>query len=240
MTVAEPSFEGIWNLRDLGGLPVVGGGCVRHGVLFRSGTQWYATMHDVGLLAAIDVDTAIDLRPAEDESAQDSWTAELFDYRYYHLPVSVPDDPEPLALVHAGGAEHYVKLLEHNAAAYIRALRLMSDGDRHPLLFHCSAGIDRTGVLAALVLSCLDVEQDAVVADYVDSDERILGLLENYRAHPFYGTAAAAAAARRVDADVMRGFLDAMGGTAGLRKWALANGLDEAELAALQAALVER
>ena len=46
------------------------------------------------------------------------------------------------------------------------ALEIVADRDNHPLVFHCSAGKDRTGILAAMVLAALDVVDDDVVEDY--------------------------------------------------------------------------
>jgi hypothetical protein len=235
---AAPSFEGVWNLRDLGGLPVTGGGRTRPRRLFRSGTLWFATMADCTVLAGFEFDSCIDLRLPQEELHEDDWLCELLDLRYYHLPVTVPDDPKRVTLVHTGGPDHYLTLLESNAALYVRALEIISDDDNHPLLFHCAAGLDRTGVLAALVLSCLDVEADADLAEDDARDDGPRHIIDTYRGHKLYGEASVAAEGHRVDPDVMRSFLAAVGGPGGLRDWAVDNGFKDTSLERMRAALV--
>lgn len=239
MTSSPPfAFEGIWNLRDLGGHPVAGGGTTRSMRVFRSGTLWFATMRDCTILLGLEWDTVIDLRLPQEELREDDWLCELLDTRQHHLPIAVPDDPSPIALVHSGGAAHYERLLEHNAPRYVKALEVISDPDNHPVLFHCAAGHDRSGVLAALVLACLDVVEDAIVADYVESEAHLPAIVDKYRDHPLYGSAATDATGRSVDASVMLDFLDRVGGRDGLQKWALSNGLGTSSLERMRAALV--
>lgn len=236
---ASRSFEGLWNLRDLGGLPVAGGGRTRHRRLFRSGTLWFATMADCNVMAGLEFDTCIDLRLPQEELHEDDWLCELLDLRYYHLPIEVPDDPKRVTLVYNGGPDHYLRLLQHNAAKYVRTLEIISDDDNHPLLFHCAAGLDRTGVLAALTLACLGVEPEAIVADYVESDVGIQHIIDKYRGHKLYDAASAESHGHRVEPDVMREFLSVVGGTDGLRDWAVDNGLKDTSLERMRAALVE-
>lgn len=241
MTPTVPiAFNGLWNLRDLGGRPVGTGGHTRNGRVFRSGTLWFATSPDCVVLARYELDTVIDLRLPQEELAEEDWLCELLDTRYHHLPIAAVDDPSPIALIHSGGADHYVRLLEQNAAQYLRALELISEPDNQPILFHCAAGLDRSGVLAALVLACLDVEESAIVADYAESAPHLAPIVAAYRDHRFYGAAASAAADRAVDPTAMRSFLDRMGGPAGLVDWARANGLADAALTRMRATLIER
>jgi protein-tyrosine phosphatase len=234
------TFDGVWNLRDLGARPVTSGGRTRSGRVFRSGTLWFATSPDCAALARYGFDTVIDLRLPEEELAEEDWLCELLDTRYHHLPIVADDDPSPIALIHSGGAEHYLRLLEHNAASYVKALEIISDPDNQPILFHCAAGLDRSGVLAALVLACLEVDESAIVADYVESTPHLPSIVAAYREHRFYGAAATAAADQSVDAAAIEQFLDRLGGSAGLTKWARANGLAEESLLRLRATLVER
>jgi protein-tyrosine phosphatase len=234
------TFDRVWNLRDLGDLPVTTGGRTRSRRVFRGGTLWFATSQDCAALAQFGFDTVIDLRLPQEELSEEDWLCELLDTRYHQLPICVPGDPSPIALVHPGGADHYVHLLDHNAARYVKALEVISEPDNHPVLFHCAAGHDRTGVLAAVVLACLEVDEVAIVGDYVDSATHVPGIVMAYRDHPLYGAASADAAWRTVDASVMEQFLHLMSGTAGLMDWALANGFAESSLTRMRDALVER
>jgi protein-tyrosine phosphatase len=234
------TFDGLWNLRDLGANPVTSGGRTRSGRVYRCGTLWFATAADCAVLATYGFDTVIDLRLPQEELAEDDWLCELLDTRQHHLPINVVDDPHPISLVHPGGADHYVRLLEHNARRYVKALEVISDPGNHPILFHCAAGLDRSGVLAALVLACLEVDEASIVEDYVASAADIPHIVASYRRHRFYGAASAEATDRRVDRAVIEQFLDQLGGRDGLAKWAVANGFAEASLSRMRAELVER
>jgi protein-tyrosine phosphatase len=196
-------------------------------------------MHDCNLVARLRFDTCIDLRLPQEELHEDDWLCELLDLRYHHLPIEVPGEPKLVRLVHEGGSEHYLDLLQYNAARFVRALEIIGDDDNHPLLFHSAAGLERSGVLAALVLACVGVEEDAIVADYARSADGIGHIIDRYRGHKLYGSAAAAAAGHRVDGQVMRGLLAAVGGADGLCDWAIDNGLKDTSLDRLRSALIE-
>jgi protein-tyrosine phosphatase len=234
----EAALEGVWNLRDIGGRPTGSGGFVRPRRVFRSGTLWFATMADCLVLDRFGFDTVIDLRLSKEEIKEEAWLCELLDTRYHHLPIEVAGDRSNIALAHPGGADHYARLLEHNADHYVRALEVVCEPDNHPALFHCAAGLDRTGILAALVLAALGVDESAIVSDYAASAAGFGQIRESYRGHAFYGEAARAAERHRVDAAVMVQFLDQHGGADGLCKWAIANGLAESSIDTLRTALV--
>ena len=61
-------------------------------------------------------------------------------------------------------------------AAFAQTLRLIAAPEQLPLLFHCTAGKDRTGWLSAVLLTALDVDQDVIVADYLRTNEVAIGL----------------------------------------------------------------
>jgi protein-tyrosine phosphatase len=235
---SQTRLDGVWNLRDLGGLPVASGGRTRQRRVFRSGTLWFATMQDCNVLARFQFDTVVDLRLPQEELHEEDWLCELLDLRYHHLPIEPVDEPRQVALLHDADAEHYVRLLDHNTARYVRALEIISDPDNHPVLFHCAAGADRTGLLAALVLACLDVDEAAIIDDYVAGDADVRQIGDRYRDHRLYGPSSSRAAEHRADGAVMAEFLQLMGDRAGIQKWALANGLTESALARMRAELI--
>src|ERR1019366_1531021 len=81
-------------------------------------------------------------------------------------------------------AERYLWYLDVGCQALVDALTLLGDPASFPLVFHCAAGKDRTGVLAALVLEILGVEREIIVADYVITAERMELIMGRYRADP--------------------------------------------------------
>lgn len=71
-------------------------------------------------------------------------------------------------------AQQYVNLLEYSKPAVVDILRLIVDGDNVPVLIHCAHGKDRTGLIIALILECLGVEDDVIAEDYAKSEVSLL------------------------------------------------------------------
>ena len=171
--MATPLLEGTPNFRDLGGLPTVDGRVTRHGVLFRSSALEELSSRDVRrLIDDIGVRTVIDLR-----SADDCETAEALrdtSIRYVNLPVSRGAPTTSLdrpmdADGRADMARIYGMYLEVSSASIREIFAELTSGAT-PAVFHCAAGKDRTGVVAAIVLSAVGVTRDAVVADFMETE----------------------------------------------------------------------
>jgi protein-tyrosine phosphatase len=125
-------------------------------------------------------------------------------------------------------AERYLWYLEVGRGALVEALTLLGGADHYPLVFHCAAGKDRTGVLAALVLELVGVDRGVIVPDYVTAAERIRLLLDGWRADPGFAERMARVPPSRfgVEADTMEGFLDGLAARhGGARSWALGAGV---------------
>jgi len=146
-------FEKVFNFRDLGGYRTAEGRTVKWRTLFRADGIHRLSIDE---LEPLHVRTVIDLRtPEEHERAH--FTHESVGH--HHLPILQASwDREAFA----GEldevqflADRYVEMLTEGKDAIARALRLMADADSYPLVFHCAAGKDRTGVVAAIVLSVL-------------------------------------------------------------------------------------
>ena len=74
--------------------------------------------------------------------------------------------------------DRYRQLFSEGSSSIRRALEVLAEPGALPAVFHCSAGKDRTGVLAALVLGFLGVPDDAIVDDYTLSGEAMVSMLE--------------------------------------------------------------
>ncbi|WP_197028963.1 tyrosine-protein phosphatase [Blastococcus sp. URHD0036] len=243
--------EGVLNFRDLGGLPVVGGGRVRRGRLFRSATPQLMTEGDLEWLRSrIGLRTVIDLRFAKESAAEGCGLLADSDIAVVNIPFRVPK-PADLSTPVAEQAPaqisevlgpFYVGMVELSAERIARAVHLLVD-DGMPALFHCAAGKDRTGILAALLLSTVGVPDDAVVADYVRTNESLDRMMAQLRSLDFYADRVHLQEPQRntVDGGVMQGFLDGLRRTHGSpREYLLGAGVTEAELAVLRDDLVER
>jgi hypothetical protein len=111
-----------------------------------------------------------------------------------------------------------------------------------PLVFHCTAGKDRTGVLAALVLDILGVERDVIVADYLITADRLELIMGRVRSDPIYSARMTKLPASRftVEATTMEGFLDGLyAGFGGARSWAIGAGVLPEDMDQMRADLLE-
>jgi protein-tyrosine phosphatase len=167
-------FESAPNFRDLGGYRTHDGRTVAWGRLFRSAAlhkmndrEMARLKRDIGLRAVID------LRSPRDPE-KDPAVIRLVEIgaRYYPIPFSTwpwPAQDEAKANANATNmGEIYLHRVSEKpfGERLVDALETIAERDNHPLVFHCSAGKDRTGVLAAMVLTAMDIVDDDIVEDY--------------------------------------------------------------------------
>jgi len=184
----EPELAGVRNFRDVGGLPTVDGRRVRHGVLFRSGHLAHATAEDAAFLSSLGLHTVFDFRNAADQKLEGPDVA-LPGVRNVNLPLSDPaDGAEFWKMVRDGDLEQlrsilddgkgadrmissYRLIVKERTAEHSRVLRSLAE-DSVPALMHCAAGKDRAGLSVAVTLLAVGVERDAILADYLKSNEK--------------------------------------------------------------------
>ena len=137
--------------------------------------------------------------------------------------------------------EHYVGYVQQAGANVGRALQVLADPDSGPVLVHCAAGKDRTGVVVALALSLAGVVRDAVVQDYLRSAERADRILARLKATDTYGPSLADVPVADITprAASMEGFLDWVDQTyGGPHALVMSLGVDETAIARLGVRLV--
>lgn len=165
--------RGFVNLRDVGGLPLVDGGMTAYGVLYR-GDAPYPGDSALPELRSWPPTTVIDLRgDTERDRFAYGWpdgtvvhNMPLFDSA---APGARPVDLQSL----------YTRMLHYNETRAGEILARVAEPEG-PVLLHCTAGKDRTGVLAAVLLLAAGVEPDAVVDDYVRSEETLFDLIDRW------------------------------------------------------------
>ena len=140
-------LRGTDNTRDLGGYPVPGG-YTAWGRTFRSDAPVNLSAEDVELLRALGVTTHIDLRTREEVERRPSAVANLPGFTYHHVDLCacmqmMPDTEEGVAISYFEMTQQVEPM-----ARIFRAIAKTQGG----LLFHCAAGKDRTGVVAAILL----------------------------------------------------------------------------------------
>jgi len=172
-------LENASNLRDLGGWPTADGRRVRTGLVFRAPALVGLSAADARAVAALGIRTVCDFRGVRESGHNPV----LIDGARTHakLPIEPSVGAGLKDIMRTGaakghvGAEDMLELLREAYQAYalqsfaqyraMFALLLSEDG--LPLLMHCSAGKDRTGFGAALLLTALGVGWDDVLADYM-------------------------------------------------------------------------
>jgi protein-tyrosine phosphatase len=131
--------------------------------------------------------------------------------------------------------------LDSSPRAFIEALSVLGNPDSYPVVFHCAAGKDRTGLLAALVLDIVKVERDVIVQDYALTATHLDSILIRQRNDP-------ETAQRMIDApqlftaeaQTMEKFLDGLHEQYGnAPDWALTSGVSSEALDRLTATLLE-
>lgn len=180
---------GVYNVRDLGGYPGVDGRMVRRGLLFRASSLH--RLADADAWRDFGASTVIDLRYRREI---DAFPLPEFIDEALHLPV-LPDDwtsrfdkrtlppAEFLATV-------YDDMLDLGSGTVIDILDRLTRDDALPAVFFCMAGKDRTGVVAAVVLSLLGVSEEDIADDFALSGDEVVALVEDLRmredfeAHP--------------------------------------------------------
>jgi protein tyrosine/serine phosphatase len=245
-------LEGAVNVRDLGGLPTVDGRTTRSGVLVRSDNLQDLTPKDVEVLQSHGVRTVLDLRTGPEVEITGPGPLRATEVRHLHLDL-IPhgfdareEDVVEKAIPHEDAGDEamdhfYIDYVNHAPAEIATALRTIADPNSGAVLVHCAAGKDRTGVVCALALSLVGVTRQAVVDDYVRTDERIAAVRDRLLNTELYNPDMARRSldSLRLHAVNMERFLDrvdaAYGGVHGL---AMSIGVDEETVARLSRRLL--
>ncbi|WP_158971587.1 tyrosine-protein phosphatase [Chachezhania sediminis] len=237
-------LDGTHNIRDLGGAPLKGGAWVRPGRVYRAcGMNGLTDPGRTGL-AELGIVRVIDLRSEAERVAAPGPFADHPGL----MPIPVFDGLAPLGHVFAADGtasfgDRYVEALGSAAPRFGRAFRALAQADGAPVLFHCTAGKDRTGVMAALLLDLLGAARADIVADYAATADLGAGLLAVLKDGAIARGADAALAARMMQSEPadMEYVLDWLqGGFGGAEGYLRHAGLSEAELDKIVDALAAR
>lgn len=183
-------LQGGYNFRDLGGYATKDGRRVKWGTFIRSDDLGHLTEEDLRYLSSVPVKTVVDFR-ADDEVA----------YKPDRFPESMtknffcPIDPgNVLSLIKTGrdaltveGSEETMMLMTAELvldATFQEKMRfffsMLMERERLPVVYHCSAGKDRTGLASALILSALEVTRETIYEDFLLSNSCLEGKYERY------------------------------------------------------------
>jgi protein-tyrosine phosphatase len=175
-------LEGCFNFRDLGGYPTVDGHHTRWRRLFRADGLHRLTPADFDRLDEIGLATVIDLRTPEELTERGRFGRK--EVSYHHLPmmdVLPPREDFPTWIDAETVAARYREMRRDGAESIVEVLAVLTDPAAYPAVFHCAAGRDRTGIVAALVLALLGVDDETVMADYALSRRAMVDMLAALR-----------------------------------------------------------
>jgi protein-tyrosine phosphatase len=187
-TLARPRMVPIstgHNIRDMGGYPAADGKYVRWGMLFRAGYMSDVVGEDAATLQSLGIVTICDLRAnGERDLRPTAWhepsNTELWardhDVSAADLHKLMESGRVNAKTMRAAMVDLYHALPFVQADSYREMFARLKAG-RVPLLFNCSAGKDRTGVAAALILTVLGVSRDIILEDYLLTNATIDNLI---------------------------------------------------------------
>lgn len=174
------NIEGGVNFRDFGGYQTRDGRCIKWGILFRCGTLARIPPSHHRSFADLDIGMICDLRRIDEAENAPSPISAPFLNRV-HIPIGTASSPQMREALKAGttsadlvqfmtditreiASEHH----DEYATLFQNLLKTKSG-----FLLHCSAGKDRTGLGAALIMSALDVDEETIVRDYLLSNRAV-------------------------------------------------------------------
>lgn len=198
-------IDGVINFRDLGGYSNKQGDTVRWGRVFRSAQLDRPSSKGCEHLVNLGIKVVVDLRFSEESDNFPTLPAAVPNARMlsWHEEQNCPErlamfstqadsdklirgwrdsleSGDPLQVREAMRLNYPQKLYSH-AAIYERMLRELIN-DTTPLVFHCAAGKDRTGVAAALILGLLGVDNATIKEDYLITQSQMGSLMESWLA----------------------------------------------------------
>ena len=171
------ALEGVDNFRDFGDYPAAGGRRLRRGTLFRSASHSRATDADLERLAALEIAVVVDLRRREEREREPSRRPANFAGVVIANDTSHDEDSwrNHIASAKLTAESFRAYLVDYYRAApfderhidlFARYFQALAEAEG-PVLIHCAAGKDRTGILAALTHHLAGVHPDDIAADYL-------------------------------------------------------------------------
>ncbi len=165
-------FAGCFNFRDIGGYPTVDGRLLRWGRYFRAGRQDRMTSSDLQKVAQLGIKTQIDLRRPDELEDQGRGPLEDMgiDYRWHSV---IPPNGSQVLDAAAGegiSGKRYLRYLDFDTTPWLQVFRILADSESYPVVVHCTAGKDRTGVTTAFLLSVLGVKRKLIEEDFILSN----------------------------------------------------------------------
>ena len=234
--------------RDLGGHRVGAGGRTRYGRVYRSCALCETSREDRLVIRELGLATVLDLRDgAEAREEPATWLADS-GVDVVHKPLVdvlvVPDGTDAGEMPNENPlVPRYLAFLESGAANLVAILNVIGDPERHPVLFHCTAGKDRTGVVAAILLDVLGAGRAEIGREYANHGRSGAWLRPFLERRPIQGPRVARMDPTLLEAapeTIIRLLEIITDRYSGSREFLLRHGADEQLFSRLDSSLVER
>ena len=177
----------VHNFRDLGGYPVADGRQTRWRTLFRADGLYRLTPDDARSVVDLGVRTVVDLRTEKEVRTRGTFPVHEHAVTYHHLPIIDATWGETATLETDDAVEFlvwaYREMLAEAPQRFADAMNLLAGESVLPAVFHCAAGKDRTGILSALLLGVLGVDEAVIAADYGLTEQAMARLVVWAREH---------------------------------------------------------
>ena len=229
------ALEGCLNFRDLGGYATADGRTVCWQQVYRSDALHHLTTADVTKIRDdLGLQAVIDLRSTAEVTATDLGLLAGEPISRHHIPLydgeRVTAEEERAAAAGAESlADRYYLLAEFAKAPVARILRSIADASG-PVVYHCAAGKDRTGIVSAILLGLLGVRDEIIVADYAATRDNLDAIIDRLMATEGYQTmfAALPPSTLHAEPETMIVFLDRIRAEHGsMRGYARSAGVDD-------------
>ena len=163
------ALQGPYNFRDVGGYTALDGRTVRWRTLFRSDAIQSMTAEDVEqVYGKLGVQSRIDLRTEREIERSGPGPALPPSVQYHHVPLiqwqtgNATGQEDPVAR----NRDMYLRIIRESGGQLAKAVNTLAAEEGLPAVFHCSAGKDRAGICAAMVLGLLGVDEETIMEDY--------------------------------------------------------------------------
>lgn len=169
------ALDGCFNVRDLGGYPTADGRAVRRGRIYRADALHRLTAPGRAAFAILGINTVIDLRTAAEVADRSGQPQRPWPGRWEHISLrAATPNWDGLTPTEAADPDlavtHYRETVQQGGPALAAVFAALAAPRAMPAIFHCAAGKDRTGIVAALLLRLLGVDRQIVATDYALSD----------------------------------------------------------------------
>lgn len=175
-------LEAVHNFRDIGGYRARDGAFVKHGLVYRADGLYRLAPADMDTIRRLEIKTVIDLRTEAELQEHGTFPTDEHPVDFHNVPLmdvvweksEIPHFDDVADFLVWG----YRDILTDAHDRFARAFDIVAQHQSPPLVYHCAAGKDRTGLLTMLILGSLGVSRDDIVHDYALSAEAMKRMRE--------------------------------------------------------------